>query len=231
VPVDPLSDFHRPSLKGDAAGTVKAWSVAQARQFVVSAAGDRFAACWALMITRGLRRGELAGLRWSAVDLDNRRLTVKVARVVVKAKVIDSLPESGVGRTIPLDDMLVTKLRELRAVQDVEAEIAAEAYENRTDPYVMADGRGRPMHPDSISRRFDALVAKVGLPRLTVHGLRHTTATLMLSAGVPAKVVSDLLGHSSTTITNAIYSRVPPGMSEQAGEKLSSAILGRVGSL
>ena len=225
VPVDPLSDFHRPSLKGDAAGTVKAWSVHQARQFVVSAAGDRFAACWALMITRGLRRGELVGLRWSAVDLDNRRLTVKVARVVVKAKVIDSLPKSGVGRTIPLDDMLVTKLRELRAVQDVEAEIAAEAYENRTDPYVMADGRGRPMHPDSISRRFDELVAKVGLPRLTVHGLRHTTATLMLSAGFPTKVVSDLLGHSSTTITNAIYSRVPPGMSEQAGEKLSSATI------
>ena len=81
------------------------------------------------------------------------------------------------------------------------------------------------MHPDSISRRFDELVAKVGLPRLTVHGLRHTTATLMLSAGVPTKVVSDLLGHSSTTITNAIYSRVPPGMSEQAGEKLSSATI------
>ncbi len=226
VTVDPLSDFHRPSLKGDAAGTVKAWSVDQARQFVASVADDRFAACWALMITRGLRRGELAGLRWSAVDLDNRRLTVKVARVVVKAKVIESLPKSGVGRTIPLDDMLVTKLRELRATQEVEAEIAAEAYENRTDPYVMADGRGRPMHPDSISRRFDALVAKVGLPRLTVHGLRHTTATLMLSAGVPTKVVSDLLGHSSTTITNAIYSHVLPGMSEQAGERLSSAILG-----
>ena len=86
VPVDPLSDFHRPSLKGDAAGTVKAWSVDQARQFVVSVAGDRFAACWALMITRGLRRGELAGLRWSAVDLDNRRLTVKVARVVCQGE-------------------------------------------------------------------------------------------------------------------------------------------------
>jgi len=222
IPMDPLAEYRRPSLKSDARA-VQAWSIEEARTFLASVADDRFVACWSLLLTRGLRRGELAGLRWAAIDLDAKRLTVKASRVVVNARVIDSSPKVGHGRTVPLDGRLVVLLRALRATQEAEAEIAAEAYQHTG--YVMTDGLGRPMHPDSISRRFDNLVSKVGLPRLTVHGLRHTAATAMLASGVPTKVVSEMLGHSSTTITLEIYGHVLPGMAEQAGESLSRALL------
>ena len=217
VSVDPLAELHRPSIKSESQA-VQAWTVDQGRQFLDSVAGDRFEALWALMMTRGLRRGELAGLKWSAVDLDKGSLSVRSSRVVVKAKVIEGTPKSGFGRTVPLDGSLIDRLRTLRETQ------AAEAYQGHG--YVMSDPLGRPMHPDSISRRFDALVAKTGLPRLTIHGLRHTAGTLMLADGVPVKVVSDLLGHSSPTITLSIYAHTLPGMAEQAGENLSRALLG-----
>jgi integrase len=222
VSVDPLAEFHRPNIRGEAQA-VKAWDVSQARQFLNSVADDRFAVLWALMITRGLRRGELAGLKWSAIDLDNGTLSVRSARVVVKGQVLESSTKSGYGRMVPLDDRLVNGFRALRDAQASEAVIAVEAYQDHV--YVMADALGRPMHPDSISRRFDALVAKTGVPRITVHGLRHTAGTLMLADGVPTKVVSDLLGHSSPVITLSIYAHVLPGMAEQAGENLSRALL------
>jgi integrase len=92
--------------------------------------------------------------------------------------------------------------------------------------YLLADELGRPIHPDTLSRRFDALVTKSQLPRLTIHGLRHTAATLMLSDGVPTKIVSEMLGHSSPVITLAIYAHVLPGMAEDAGAALSKSLLG-----
>ena len=94
------------------------------------------------------------------------------------------------------------------------------------DGYLLADELGHPAHPDSFSRRFDNLVTKSQLPRLTIHGLRHTAATLMLADGVPTKVVTELLGHSSPTVTLGIYAHVLPGMAEDAGAALSKSLLG-----
>ena len=75
---------------------------------------------------------------------------------------------------------------------------------------------GSPIAPDIISKDFCALVRKAGLPHLTLHGLRHAHATLLLTAGVHPKVVSERLGHSNIAITMDIYSHVLPGLQEQA---------------
>jgi len=85
---------------------------------------------------------------------------------------------------------------------------------------------GRPYHPESISRWFDTKVAQLGLPRIRLHDCRHTAATLMLAAGTPVKVVSEVLGHSSVTTTLSIYAHVLPGMAEEAGARLSENLLG-----
>ena len=82
------------------------------------------------------------------------------------------------------------------------------------------------MSPDWISGRFDQLVKASGLPRITLHGTRHTAASLMLADGVPVKVVQEMLGHSSPTITLAMYAHTVPSMGREAGAALSASLLG-----
>jgi integrase len=94
------------------------------------------------------------------------------------------------------------------------------------DGHLVADELGRPYHPDWISERFGQLQAATDLPRIRLRDCRHTAASLMLASGVPTKVVSDLLGHSSPTITLTTYAHVMPGMAEQAGAALSASLLG-----
>jgi integrase len=226
VSIDPLAHYHRPGLKdGDAPPGVKAWNVDQARGFLAGTASDRLAFAWALLLTRGLRRGELCGLRWSDVDFANRVLHVTRTRLVVDGSAVDSEPKTSAGRrSIPLDDRLVTLLEVHKDHQVIESQAADPAYLDAG--YLLADELGRPIHPDTLSRRFDGLVAKSKLPRLTIHGLRHTAATLMLSDGVPTKIVSEMLGHSSPTVTLGIYAHVLPGMAEDAGAALSKSLLG-----
>jgi integrase len=99
-----------------------------------------------------------------------------------------------------------------------------DAYED--GGYLLADELGRPYHPDTISGWFERKVAEVGLPRIRLHDCRHTAATLMLAAGAPVKVVADVLGHASPTITLSTYAHVLPGMAEEAGARLSASLLG-----
>ncbi len=219
---DPLAGMDRPSAKSK---SMTAWSTDEARSFIVNTAGDRLAMAWALLLTRGLRRGELCGLRWEAIDLEAGRLAITRTRVVVDGKAVDSEPKTAAGvRSVPLDDALVAMLRKHKARQAGEKLAAGTAYEE--GGYVVADELGRPYHPDYVSGRFDTLVAELGLRRIRLHDTRHTAASLMLSSGVPVKVVQEMLGHSSPTITLSIYAHTLPGMAQEAGAALSASLLG-----
>ncbi len=171
------------------------------------------------------RRGELCGLRWGPIDLEAGRLQIVQTRVVVEGVATDSTPKTSAGRrSIPLDPLLVQRLKALRARQAAERLAAGSAYEE-TD-YLFTDELGRRYHPDHFSARFEKLVETTGLPRIRLHDTRHTAASIMLANGVPVKVVSEILGHSSPTITLSIYAHVLPGMAEEAGAALSARLLG-----
>jgi integrase len=114
-------------------------------------------------------------------------------------------------------------LRSQRSAQAKERLAAGGAYSD--DGYLLADEIGRPYHPDWITHHFDQLVKQTGLPRIRLHDCRHTAASLLLASGVPTKVVSELLGHASPTITLTTYAHVMPGMAEQAGAALSASLL------
>lgn len=218
---DPLIGVSRPRVEHAA---MTAWTAEQARTFLKATRDDRLAAAWALLLTRGLRRGELAGLRWSNIDLDAGTLRIAETRISVAGKPTASKPKTASGRrTIPLDPTLVALLRSHRAMQAQKRLEAGPAYGR--DGYLVADELGRPYHPDWISDRFDQLQAATDLPRIRLHDCRHTAASLMLGAGVPTKVVSELLGHASPTITLTTYAHVLPGMAEEAGAKLSASLL------
>lgn len=203
---------------------MQAWGVDEARLFLEKINGDRLAWAWTLALTRGLRRGELCGLKWSDVDLERGTLHVNRARVTVEGKAVDSLPKTSAGRrSVPLDAALVAILRAHKALQGRERLAAGQAYDD--GGYLCANELGAAYHPDTVSGWFDAAVAKSGLRRIRLHDCRHTAASLMLASGVPVKVVSELLGHASPTITLSIYAHVLPGMSEDAGAALSKSLL------
>jgi integrase len=88
---------------------------------------------------------------------------------------------------------------------------------------------GSPLHPERFSREFDRRVLRWSLPRVRLHDLRHTWATLALEAGVPAKVVSERLGHANISITLDVYSHVNEAMGAGAAERVASVIFGTDG--
>ena len=90
--------------------------------------------------------------------------------------------------------------------------------------YVFTDAAGMPTDPNLATREFKQVITKAGLPKLTIHGLRHTHATLLLEQGVNPKVVSERLGHASVATTMDIYSHVLPDMQEKAALAIDAAL-------
>ncbi|KAA0233128.1 MAG: site-specific integrase [Actinobacteria bacterium] len=204
---------------------MKTWTTAQARQFIGFIRGDRLEALWILMLTSGMRRGELIGLKWADVDLDAGRLAVRRARVAVGYKVVWSSPKTmKSARVIALDVATCDVLQAHRAGQGDEMALVGDAYHD--EDLVFAKPDGSPLHPDYVSQRFGRLVKKAGLPIIRLHDTRHTAATLLLEAGIPVKVVSERFGHSTTSITADLYQHVAPHMQEEAANKLGAMLLG-----
>jgi integrase len=219
---NPIAGVRRPSVEQRPPTT---WDAATARAFLTATADDRLAALWALALTRGLRRGELAGLRWSAIDFAEATLTVTHTRVMVDGHPEESTPKSRAGRrSVPLDEHLVDLLTTHRRAQRAERLRAGLGKDE--SGYVFTNELGEPLSPKWISDRFEDLVKAAGLPRIRLHDTRHTAASLMVAAGVPAKVVQEMLGHSHVSITLALYAHVTPAMGREAGAALSAALLG-----
>lgn len=202
---------------------MQAWDAGQARAFLHAVKGDRLAAMWRLFVVTGMRRAEVAGLRWLDVDLDAGRLSVRSTRVLVYSHVEVVEPKTRRSRrAVLLDPVTVAALMAHRDRQAAERQRAAEAW---TDTgYVFVKENGEPLDPDRISHLFGLWVARSGLPKIRLHDLRHTAATLALSAGVHPKVVSERLGHSSIAITLDTYSHVLPSMQEDVAARMSALL-------
>ncbi len=204
---------------------VQAWTPDQARRFLELVDGDRLYTMWVVFLSTGLRRSEVAGLRWSDVNLDAGMLAVRQTRVSVGWQVHTSDPKTRSSRrTVSLDARVVAVLRAHRRRQLEERLAWGEAWVE--SGYVFCVENGEPIHPEDISTAFERLVKQLGLPEVRLHDLRHTSATLALAAGIHPKVVSERLGHSSIAITLDLYSHVIPGLQEEAAEKLGELILG-----
>ena len=179
------------------------YTAAEVKQVLATARADRLEVAWHLALY-GLRRGEIAGLRWSAVDFGNRRLTINLGRVSVDGQARESTPKTArSNRTLPLTDDLVTVLERAQRKQDVEREKVGKAY--RRSGFVVVDEVGRALHPETLSTRWDALVAAAGVRRIALHDARHTCGTLLHLQGVPIAVISQWLGHATADFTMRTY--------------------------
>jgi integrase len=216
-------DADPPKLSSARRPEMKCWTADELRRFLELVDSHRFAPAFQLAAMTGMRRGEVLGLRWHDVDLDSGRLSIRQAVISVAYKVMlaDIKTDNG-RRTIDLDDNTVAVLRGWRRRQREEWVQLAVRYGD--DALVFAQPGGAPIHPDLFSQVFDRTVAHSGLPRLSLHGLRHTHATLLLRAGIPVKVVSERLGHATPAFTMTQYQHVLPGMQAEAARTFAALI-------
>lgn len=201
------------------------WSVEQLRVFLARVADDRLFALWRLAPSSGLRRGELAGLRWRDVDLEAGRIALVEQRAKGGGTVSRQRLKGKRGRSVDLDPVTVAALRSWRKAQAAERLAWPGEWGNDAD-LVFAHEDGRPLHPDSITKTFKRRVEAAGLPWVKLHGLRHTHATLLLQAGVNIKIVQERFGHSSIAITGDVYSHVTPGMQADAATRVAALVDG-----
>jgi integrase len=202
----------------------RVWSPAQLGAFLAHVRGDRLYALWLLVATTGMRRGELAGLRWADVDLDHATVTPLVPRVVVDHQVHASAPKTELGRRrLALDPVTLGVLRDHFARQAQDRATVGPRYQDHGYVFTWPDGRA--LHPDNITGWFEQHTRAAGLPRIRLHDVRHSYATAALAAGVPAKVVSERLGHASVAFTLQVYGHVIPGMDADAAATVADLIL------
>ena len=189
------------------------------------ATSDRDAALWVLVATTGIRRSELAGLERAFLDLDAGTLDIFPTRVVVDGKAEDSDGKSESGnRTISLDALTAKYLRRHLAMRDEEREAFGYGYSDHGKLFCHPDGKA--IHPDTITRSFNRLVDRAGVPRIRLHDVRHTYSTLSLDAGVEPKIVSDRIGHANMAYTLSIYTHRSTGRDQDAAEKVARVIFG-----
>jgi integrase len=201
------------------------WDASQLRVFAASVAEDRTYALWQLAMSTGLRRGELAGLRWEDLDLGAGRLRVAVTRTVVSYRVVDGDPKSATSkRAIGLDPGTVAALKAHKARQATERLAWGPAWADNGLVFVQEDGQ--PYHPQRLSKMFGQAAHKAKLPPIRLHDLRHSYATAGLEAGVPLLVMSRRLGHSSLAITADTYSHVLPQVDQDAADRTAAFIFG-----
>jgi integrase len=204
---------------------MRTWTAEELRRFLEHVEGDRLYAAWLLAASTGMRRGELLGLRWVDVDLDLARVAVRQTLVLAGRQVVVSEPKTSRGRrSIALDPRTVAALRTWRAAQAAERLQWGGAWVDSGLCFTREDGT--PLHPEWLSDAFAWRVGRVGLPRIRLHDLRHTHASLGLAAGVPVKVMSERLGHTSSSFTADAYQHVTPALEEQAAATVARLVFG-----
>lgn len=196
-------------------------------------ADDRLYALWRLAATTGMRRGELLGLSWKATELDVGRLRVEQQLITHPGECEHcgehhtysfGAPKSVRGeRTIALDADTVVALARHRDVQMLERNMAGPAY--RDHDLVFADELGAPIRPERLSDHFIRHRKDANIPLGSIHVLRHTAATIMLTSGIPLHVVAARLGDDPKTLLGT-YSHLLPRSDEEAADSMASALAG-----
>ena len=182
-------------------------SAEQVKVLLATARGDRLEALYVLAVTTGMRIGEMFGLKWADADLEAG--TVQVTRTVAADGTINPPKTSSGSRIIRLSRMAMRALSEHPCASG----------------WVFPSAAGTPIGICNFHKNsWRPLLQRAGLPPTRFHDLRHTAATLMLSRGVPVKVVSEMLGHADVSTTLSIYAHVLPDMQGPAADAMDDLL-------
>ena len=192
------------------------WDEEQTRRFLAATADDPLHGIWRVALGTGMRRGELLGLRWEDVDLSNLQLRVTTSLTEVDGILQLGQPKTGRARTLHLDAATAAALQCEPRGRDTSGH-----------DLVFTRPDGTPWPPPQITDRWRGQWPRLtwaDVPKIKLHATRHVHATLLLARGVPIKVVSERLGHSTIAMTMDIYAHVLPAMDRNAARAIGQAL-------
>ena len=198
------------------------WTNTQASQFLRHChdADPAFADLVELIIGTGMRKGEALGLHWNDVHLEQRMLFVRWSLSAVdNQRLVLGAPKTRTSKNwIAISDRVATALAHR---QDERTPTAVYDFDGG---YVFTRNDGRPLHPAYVLRHFHTLSDQAGLPRYTIHDLRHLAATIAITQGVPLTVVSKTLRHSTLSTTANIYSHLTAQAARRAVDTIDNTL-------
>lgn len=200
---------------------LQVWDVQTVQKFLETAKESRYYIVFHLAIMTGMRQGEILGLRWIDIDFDNKLISIRQT-LSHNGKEITFGTKTGAGRSISIDDEIITALKEYRELVLEEKHLAGEMYEE--SGLIVCNTIGRKAYPRSLSKIWDRLRSKANVPAITFHDLRHTHASLLLRQNIHPKIVAERLGHSSIQMTMDIYTHLMPNMQSEAVTGLGKLI-------
>lgn len=213
-----------------------AWNTDEAIRFLAVASNDRLAAVWRLALASGMRRGELAAVTWSCLDFDKNNVIVR-RQVLVRPQAQDSprvyvreTTKTRRYRTVRVDPMTIAALKRWKVDQGEERLAFGPAYARRgglstdIEDWIVTEADGKVVHPETLLRRWKALVKVAGVTPIPIHGARHTFAELSLKSGARLDVVSRQVGHAGIATTANVYLHDDQEAAAEAAVKLGNAL-------
>lgn len=196
----------------------------QFERLLATSRGDRWYPLWVVLGTAGLRIGEALGLRWDDIKLDARRLAVRRALQRQRGAGLVFIPPKTLAsrRSIVLAQVACRALAEHR---DHQRQRAAASVRWEEQGLVFPNRQGGPLESSAVTSALGRALRIAGLPHIRVHDLRHTTASMLLEAGVHPKVVQDLLRHSTVLMTLDTYTHVTDSLSSQAADTIDALLM------
>jgi integrase len=201
---------------------MKTYDLVQTAELLEAFRGNRMFIPTVLAGLCGLRRGEIAALRWRHVDFDAGHISIEQSAEQSLAGVRYKPPKSGKARTVAMGATVAAELRAHRLTQ-VQALLSI-GVRLTDDTFIVTQADGSPVQPNTLTHNWIIEWAKTGLPRIRLHDLRHTHATHLLASGVHPKIASERLGHSKVGLTLDTYSHVLPNMQADAAALVDDAL-------
>jgi integrase len=195
------------------------WTAEQLRAYLDSTGNLRLQPAIYIAATTGMRRGEVAGLRWGDWQQATHRVSIARSRQVVGGRSMEVPCKTKTSRrSVDLDKTTEKVLARWKRRQQ------RDGHPTGLDDPIFTNTDGNAIHPESVTQLFDRNIVRAGVPRIRFHDLRHTHASLLVAAGTPIKVVSERLGHSHPGFTMATYQHLIPGMSSQAATDFANML-------
>lgn len=190
---------------------IRPLTVPQARTLLDHVSGDRWEAVYALALLTGMRQGEILGLRWGDIELDNRRLVIRKTLVWLKGNpTLEDAKTERSKRTIVLPLRALAALRWRQGAQEADrdkCESAEPGHWHALD-LVFSDDHGDPIRRDYFTRAYQRHLAAAGLPKMSFHSTRHSTVGMLHDLGMSMAEIAVVLGHSKPSTTEDIYSHL-----------------------
>jgi integrase len=210
---------------------VKIWDVPTIHKFLELAQDIRFGDVYKFALSTGMRRSEIAGLKWESVDLPegdgekgNLSVVSALHRIEGHGLVEAATKTDGSRRSIRMSPKTVGLLKAVGGTQLLQRDEYGPLWQDTG--FVFTHPNGTPLIPDQITQDFASVIKRFDLPHLTFHGLRHAFATLALKKNISPKIVSHALGHSKIGITKDLYSHVIPDMQDELADAVADVLSG-----